>query len=135
MRQKNRLKTIIGAALFLTIFAGLQSFKLKKEDKENPANNASVEYLGTTKDHFVFRLVFWTEADNTKNPLAIKIFANDEVEIFYQTFRDNRVERIFKVNIEDVNKLSFQLKNKNFNKEFGFVVNTLIKQEFMVKKQ
>jgi hypothetical protein len=132
MKKKLFQKVLLVLATVLLISSEFTSFA---RNKAYPADvkNINVEFICTQNEQFIFKLVYWNE--NSVYPLSVRIFVNNKEEIFYNNYKENKIERIFIINnTEDIEKLSFSVRTKKLNKEFNFIVKTSIKKDVSVNR-
>jgi hypothetical protein len=104
------MKRIKQTVLLLLLSAGLltvQSFSFDRTEKDRPKPAAQVSYKGETEQFLLFTVKLNEEAAAPGKPVKIIISANNQGDIYDETYTTTKTEMVFKINKTDIEKISF----------------------------
>jgi hypothetical protein len=102
------MKRIRQTVLLLLLSAGLlplQSFSIDGRKKDKAA--AQVSYTGETGQFLLFTVKLGEELVATGKPVKITITANNQGELYDETYNASKSVLVFKINKTDIEKISF----------------------------
>jgi hypothetical protein len=104
------MKRIKQTVLLLLLSAGLltvQSFSFDRTEKDRPKPAAQVSYKGETEQFFLFTVKLDDEAVIAGKLVKIIISANNQGDIYDETYTASKTAMVFKINKTDIEKISF----------------------------
>jgi hypothetical protein len=123
--------------LALLLIAGavaLQSFSVLVDGPKTKGDlTAKVNYLGIKDGQLLFDVSYVkTNAANIKQT-EIAVLANGEYEIFDNTYRSQKGQMYFKIDLEGLNDVVFTISNNGQKINYKFAINTEYKAEISVQ--
>lgn len=127
-KQSNyaRFKNAFGKAFLVTIIA-LSVSQTNAQSPENTAaavTGASVNYLGTQDDMYLFRVQYYNAK---KNKFIVEIRESTGNVLFKESYNEKAFSKSFKIPKDLEGKLSFVLRSPKENLLEIFEVNTIVR--------
>jgi hypothetical protein len=119
------MKRIKQTVLLLLLSAGfltLQSFSFDGTKKDKPKTAAQVSYNGETEQFLLFTVKLSEEAVATGKPVKIIITANNQGDLYDETYSASKTEMIFKISKTDIEKISFLITINGKRTYFNFTI-------------
>jgi hypothetical protein len=127
MKILSQLKKLVYLVLISTSLLGLQSFKATK--KVDPVN-VEVSYVGENEEYFLFSFKYNHVKENSSNAkVRVNIVANSQDLIFVETFTSSKMDKTFKINKNDLEKISFQISQKGKHENYNFIVKRIYAEQ------
>jgi protein-disulfide isomerase len=117
------MKRIKQTVLLLLLSAGfltLQSFSFNDAEKDKRKAAARVSYTGENGQFLLFTVKLDEEALATGRQVKIIISANNQGEIYDETYVAPKKEMVFKINKTDIDKISFTVSINGKREYFDF---------------
>jgi hypothetical protein len=121
----NIMKRIKQTVLLLLLSAGLltvQSFSFDRTEKDGRKPAVQVSYKGETEQFLLFTVKLDDEAISAGKPVKIIISANNQGEIYDETYTASKTAMVFKINKTDIEKISFLITISGKRAYFDFDV-------------
>ncbi len=119
------MKRIKQTVLLLLLSAGLltvQSFSVDRTEKDKRKPASQVSYTGETGQFFLFAVKLDAEVAVAGKPVKITISANNQGDIYDETYTATKTEMVFKINKTDIEKISFLISINGKRDYFDFDV-------------
>jgi hypothetical protein len=123
--------------LALLLIAGtlaLQSFTMVEDGTKTKGDiTAKVNYLGIKDGQLLFDVSYAKNSTSNARQTEIAVLANGEYEIFDNTYRAQKGQVFFKIDLEGLNHVVFTITNNGQKIKYQFAVNTEYKSEINVQ--
>jgi hypothetical protein len=123
--------------LALLLIAGivtLQSFTVVVDGPKTKGDiTAKVNYLGIKDGQLLFDVSYAKSNTANAKQTEIAVLANGEYEIFDNTYRAQKGQVFFKIDLEGVNHVAFTISNNGQKVKYQFAINTEYKSEINVQ--
>ncbi len=120
MKTLHQLKKLVLLVLISTSLLTLQSFTLAH--KIDPVG-VQISYTGENEEFFLFSVKYNYAKENLSNSIVkLHIVANSQELIFDETYKSLKMDRTFKINKNDIDKISFQITKNGKRENYDFIV-------------